>query len=1297
MLESLKRDLHNCQIVDRHRLRRKIFDLGKLKQKDEKFDSRLKAVAEQIEKSKRKTQLRAHSIPQRLDYPPLLPVSESADEIADLIRRNPVVVVAGDTGSGKTTQLPKICLQAGYGLHGLIGHTQPRRLAAVSVSNRIAEELSTEPGQGVGYQVRFNEKTSEKTFLKLMTDGILLAEIQQDRFLNKYEVIIIDEAHERSLNIDFLLGFLKQLLRQRKDLKVIITSATIDVEKFSRHFDDAPIVSVSGRTYPVETRYAPLSSERDTLTEDDVQIDGIITSLREIESEDKKQNKITGDVLVFLSSEREIRETANKLRKANFKNTEVLPLYARLRHSEQLKVFRQHSGRRIILATNVAETSITVPGINYVIDTGFARISRYSLQSKVQRLPIEAVSQASANQRQGRCGRLANGICIRLYSEEDFNSRSLYTDPEIRRTNLASVILRMKHLRLGEIEDFPFLEPPESKAVNEGYKLLIELNALTPMRELTASGTKMAALPVDPKYARMAVLASEESCLREILIIISALSIQDPREVGAENRQIAMQKLSRFTHPESDFLGFVNLWDEYEKERQQSTQGQLKRYCKSNFLSYMRMREWREVHRQLITSCQSMGLRVNRESASYSSIHLSIIGGSLNQIGCAADLRSFVGSRNRKFTLFPSSVLSKGAHKWIVTGGLIETSQIFASLAAKIEPQWIEQMALHLVKREYFEPHWSKKRQEVMAYEKVILYGLVIAEKSLISFAAIDPAACREIFLQDGLAAGQLNTQEKFYSHNLELIRGIEKEEEKLRRPDLIISERQISRFYEENVPADICSTRGLESWLGKDKGKRSTKLFMKREKLLAENKSEFPIHEFPDRTSIHKNQLKIDYLFSPGDVSDGATVEIPISLLNQVQQADIDWAVPGIVNEKCIALIKGLPKSLRKNFIPVNAFVEGVTQQMCRADGDLLDSLIAQVRNSKQIELTANNFSEIELPGHLVSKIKVIGSNGEQLAFGNDLNTIRMELGEDQNNTASQTSKEAFQHELERSGLKDWDFDGLPEQIELGDELVLLRYPALIDTHDSIAIELLSDKQQAKEQTTFGLLRLYMLQSVQQRNLLQKKFSRFVKDKALIIPRVCNNLADDALRCCYLYSFDLNEVRPRSKAEFEDSLQKGKAQLVIVAERLERILIKLFEDYHDVSRRIANLPKTSDEYLKVDLATQIDELVYDDFLSETGTTWLREYSRYFEAIKIRLEKIGRLGEKDRLYTEELEAYWRHYQVLKNNKIRIDGVELQLFRWMIEELRVSLFAQTLGTKLPVSAKRLDRQQAKLNS
>ena len=1295
MQDSLREQLDKVAIADRHRFERKIRQLGKAGTPSQKINQETARLFEAIEKSIATCEVRTSAIPSAISYPANLPITQKVAEIASLLQNHQTVVVAGDTGSGKTTQLPKICLEAGFGRLGLIGHTQPRRLAAVSVANRIAEELGVSPGEGVGYQVRFNDKQSPSTFLKLMTDGILLTEIQHDRFLHRYEVIIIDEAHERSLNIDFLLGFLKQLLNNRRDLKLIITSATIDVEKFSRHFDGAPIVTVSGRTYPVETRYAPLDLDTTELKNDDSQVDGIIKTIKEISAAEKKSARHLGDVLVFLSSEREIRDTAAALRKQKLPDTEVLPLYARLRHSEQVKIFKSHKGRRIVLATNVAETSLTVPGIRYVVDTGFARISRYSLQTKVQRLPIEAVSQASANQRKGRCGRLEDGICIRLYTEDNFNSRPLYTDPEIKRTNLASVILRMLYLRLGDVEAFPFIEPPEPQAIREGYKLLAELNALSHDRQLTATGKQMAALPVDPKHARMLVTAVSEHCLREMLIIVSVLSIQDPREIASDNRQAALQKLEQFAHPDSDFMGFVNLWDHFESRRQDLSQNQLRNFCKTHYLSFMRMREWREVHRQLLFSCQQMGFRMSREPGGYESIHRSIIAGSLNQIARRVEGKTYLGNRNRKFSLFNSSVMKSGTAQWIVAGEIIETSQTFATMAARIEPQWVEQMALHLVKREYFEPHWSKKRQEVMAYEKVHLYGLVIIEKALIRFAKIDPEAARAIFIQDGLVAGQIEGKFQFLLDNQQFLEELAKQEEKIRRPEMLVSDRETLRFYESRIPPGIFSTRQLQHWIRDEAGDANELLTMSIAALGDANSLVTDAAAFPDKASLQHNDFLIDYVFDPGSVQDGATISVPVTLLQQMQQADLDWAVPGIIREKSIALIRGLPKSLRKQFFPINTFVDEALPQMSPADGTLIDSLVAQIRARKRLSLTRADFERIDIPAHLRIKVRLLSDDGEEIGFSANIEELKSSNKLPRGSIADGEASSNYGHDLEQCGLTDWVFEDLPVQVEIGDELVLIRYPALVDHADSIAIELLAVEEEARAKTRSGLVRLYMLRSLQQKNMLKKTFARLAQDLALFIPGQLANMADDALYASYAAAFDVDSAIPRTRSAFEEQLNKGRQSLHEHSERITKITKQVFELRLQTSKQLRALNNTGLDYLVADINLQMDNLIGENFLSLTPYSWLQEFPRYFEAIQLRLGKIPHVGPKDQSYTHELAEHWNRYGALCGELNLTQKHELQQLRWMIEEYRVSLFAQSLGTRISVSAKRIDKHIAQL--
>ena len=1301
MLDSLKQKLDTCQLADFSRLQNMLNKIERGNLSERELASSVTAATAAIAKSQRACELRRAAIPVKIAYPENLPVSARAKEIAKLLDEHQVLIVAGDTGSGKTTQLPKICLEAGFGVLGLIGHTQPRRLAALSVANRIADELGAEIGAGVGSQIRFKDNTSEQSYLKLMTDGILLAEIQQDKYLNKYEVLIIDEAHERSLNIDFLLGYLKQLLQKRRNLKLIVTSATIDVEKFSKHFGNAPIVAVSGRTYPVETRYAPLAETSTELVDDDLQIDGIIKAVEDITKNDKQKGASSGDILVFLSSEREIRATATKLRKQKYRDVEILPLYGRLRYSEQIKIFKPGRGRKIVLATNVAETSITVPGINYVIDTGLARISRYNLQSKVQRLPIEAISQASANQRKGRCGRMADGVCIRLYAESDFESRPEFTDPEIMRTNLASVILRMKHLRLDEIELFPFLDAPEPRAINEGVKLLIELDALSHSRQLTDSGRKMAVLPVDPRYARMLITASTQNCLREMQIVVSAMSIQDPREISSENRQQAKERLSEFDHEDSDFLSLVKLWEDYEKKRQGMNQGQLRKHCKKYFLSYMRMREWREVHHQLLLSCQKLGLRMNKEVGDYEAIHKSLISGSLSQIAKRLDGRNYRGNRNKTFSLFSSSVLASKGAKWIVSGEQIETSQTFATQAGKIQPEWIEEMALHLVKREYFEPHWSKKRQQVMAYEKVQLYGLVIIEKALLSYSNIDPKISRELFIQEGLIEGEVLTDLKVYRKNLELLATLAKQEEKMRRPDLLVAERDVAAFYEQRLPEAVCSTRDLAAWVHKQGESAEKSLTMTVDNLIDSDSTIDTFHSFPDAAAVHKNNLRLDYVFEPGSKADGATLEVPVEVVSQLKQADLDWAVPGNLAEKCTALIKGLPKSRRKNFIPVNAFVAQACEQMTNKDGDIITSLLAQIRNLKGIVLDRAEFEQIELAPHLSTKIRVLQSGGKEIAFAGSIREVRqllqqqglLEATDDTSNSAGK--KSGYDHPLEITGAKGWDFKDLPKQVEIGESLKLIRFPALLDEGEAVGVCLFSDKILAQQRHKQGLVKLYQLGSIQQCNQLKKKFIRLADTLVLKAPFPLDQLALDATWISYIAAFDLDSSMPRSKLEFEHRLNEGKSKILTLAEKIESLFVRVIDEHYEISRILSSLKKGALAYVAEDIENQLVCLLHEGFLSETGLVWFAQYPRYLKAVSMRLSKVPHMGDKDRSNTELLSQYQLRYRGLLSKAASKDTVELHLLRWMLEEFRVSVFAQTLGTHIQVSEKRLDKQFEKV--
>ena len=891
IFKSLTAELSNCMHSDRFRFKRRLQTAQKLPA--EKQEKAVDKLQQDIAASSSLRQSRIDNLPV-VSYPDSLPVSQKRDDIAAAILNNQVVIIAGETGSGKTTQIPKICLDLGLGIDGMIGHTQPRRLAARTVANRIAEELDSELGEHVGYKIRFNDNVSKKSYIKLMTDGILLAEIQQDRFLSKYDVLIIDEAHERSLNIDFILGYLKQLLNRRPDLKVIITSATIDPERFSKHFNNAPMIEVSGRTFPVEVRYNALAEQEDGHERD--QIQGIVDAVDELQSEG------LGDILVFLNGEREIRDTADALNKLKLRDTEVLPLYARLTNAEQNRIFQSHVGRRVVLATNVAETSLTVPGIKYVIDPGTARISRYSYRTKVQRLPIEAISQASANQRMGRCGRVSAGICIRLYSEEDFNNRPEFTDPEIQRTNLASVILQMHALGLGDVANFPFVQPPDSRNITDGLKLLEELGAIDISnsdhnKRLTSVGVALAKLPIDPRLARMVMEANTNGCLNEVMVITAALSIQDPRERPMEKQQAADEQHRRFYDKESDFITFVNLWNYIKQQQDELSSSQFRRLCKKDYLAYMRVREWQDIYSQLSQVVKELGFTVNTISvnedgviSNSDNVHKALLAGMLSHIGFKDKDQDYLGARNSKFNIFPGSGLFKKQPKWTMVAELVETSRLFGRIAAKIQPEWIEPLATHLNKSTYSEPHWEKRRAAVVAAEKVTLFGLVIVPKRMVNYSQIDPALCREIFIRSALVEGEFNTKHAFFKHNMAEVERIHALEHKSRRRDILVSDDDLFNFYADIIPEHVCSGRHFDSWWKKASKQTPDLLTLTQERLMKHDAGSITAHSYPEFWSQNSFKLKLEYNFEPGKVEDGVTVVIPLAILNQVQEQGFIW-----------------------------------------------------------------------------------------------------------------------------------------------------------------------------------------------------------------------------------------------------------------------------------------------------------------------------------------------------------------------------------------------------------------------
>jgi ATP-dependent helicase HrpA len=1289
--------LQTCATRDRHRLSTLVRQLQRTRPDSADYPLLEQKVLDALKSSCAHTQSRAKLVP-AIRFPENLPVSERRADIAEAIRDHQVVVVAGDTGSGKTTQLPKICLELGLGVRGMIGHTQPRRLAARAVAARIAEELAVPLGGIVGYQVRFSDQTSADTLVKLMTDGILLQEIQHDPYLNRYEVLIVDEAHERSLNIDFLLGYLSRLLLKRPDLKLIITSATIDVEKFAVHFRDAPIVSVAGRTYPVEIVYRPVENVEEQA--DDILTQSIIDALREIEQLEGGKPPLLRDVLVFLSGEREIRDVAHALRKAELRHTEILPLYARLTPAEQQKIFLPMKGRKIVLATNVAETSITVPGIAYVIDSGLARVSRYSVQSKVQRLPIERVSQASANQRAGRCGRVGPGVCFRLYSAEDFAARPPFTEPEIQRTNLSAVILQMLALGLGEIDAFPFLDKPDRRAINDGLKLLQELGALNEQRQLTHVGRLLAALPVDPRLGAMLIDADARRCLQELLIIVSALSVQDPREFPAEMKQASREKHAMFAHKDSDFLSWILLWSEFERQRQTLSNSALKDYCRRHFLSSQRMREWRETHRQMHLTCQSLGFRENRradvavdmQDLDYEAIHRAIIRGSLNQIGVKTEDGQYLGSRGRKFALFPTSTLARRGPKWVVTAELMETSRLYATLAASIQPEWVEDAAAELLRHEYSEPHWEKSRGQVMAWDRISLFGITLIERRRVSYAAIDPVASREIFLREGLATMQLDTRAPFHRHNLALLAEIRQEEEKLRRPEIMVSEERLHDFFASRIPAGICDTRSLENWArGQQQKHGRSGLELRREDLLAEAIAEKLKLEFPDRLAIRQNQLKIAYRFEPGADGDGATVDVPLDILQMMTQIDLDWAVPGTLPERSLLAMKNLPKHLRKQFVPLPDYIEGflrwhAEKDNSKAPASLLQRLCEYARISRGIRLEEKDFDLLALPAYLQPWIRVLNEKGELLACSQSLAPLQAQFA-----PAAVTSLPgSATHEIERQGLKDWSFGDLPESVLCNPATGYRRYPALVDQNESVALILQDDPAIAERLTRQGLCRLACLRSPQQKALIQSRLKTFSSKLTVLALHKPMEIQREGLNLIVRQAFDLEDCRiPRTRDEFEQLLMQGKPRLLECAGRFEALLLRIIDLNFEINRRLGALNGRHLEPCTSDVREQTQALLHAGYLESTPAKWLPELPRYLQAILMRLDRLSGNLTRD---SQSLAVVKRLHDRRKAILARCQEAcpEQDDTRWLLEELRVSLFAQSLGTRFPVSEKRVER-------
>jgi ATP-dependent helicase HrpA len=1333
-----------------------------------------------------------------IEFPPELPVSGRREEIARAIAKHQVVIVSGETGSGKTTQLPKICLSLGRGRGaggtGLIGHTQPRRIAASATARRIAEELKSPFGEVVGYKVRFNDNLAPGASVKLMTDGILLAETQTDPLLRAYDTLIIDEAHERSLNIDFLLGYLKQILPRRPDLKLIITSATIDADRFARHFGGedtpAPVIEVSGRMYPVEVRYRPVADdagpraglnarngsapgtgsgsggpggaggagggtragggspgsgqsgrapgEKTARAQERDLHDAIVDAVDELCREGP------GDVLVFLPGEREIRDAAEALRKHHPPHTEILPLFARLSAAEQERVFRTSNARRIVLATNVAETSLTVPGVRYVVDTGMARVKRYSYRNKVEQLQIEAISQAAANQRAGRCGRVADGVCIRLYEEADFVARARFTDPEILRSSLAAVILRMKSLHLTEIEEFPFLEPPPGRAIADGYQLLNELGATDDENALTPSGRELARLPLDPRIGRMILAARDHQALSELLIIASALSVQDPRDRPIEAQEAADQAHKKFADERSEFLGWLKIWKWFEEAvAHKKSNRQLIDACRANFLSHLRLREWRDVHSQLLTVVREAGWRLNESEATFEQIHWSLLTGLLGNIGMKADDEPYyLGARGIKFHLWPGSALLKKAGRWVVAAELVETSRLFARGIAKIEPEWLEKVGPHLLRKSLSEPHWEKKAAQVSAYERGTLYGLTVYNRRRIAFGRQDPARARELFIRGALVEGEFETRLPFFAHNRKLLTDIEQLEHKSRRQDVLVDDELIYAYYDQALPEGLFTGVDFEKWYREASKSSPRLLFLQRDDLMRHEAAGVTTELFPKKTTIAGVEMGLSYHFEPGSPRDGVTLTVPLYALNQVDARRCEWLVPGMLKEKAQLLLKSLPQKLRRHCVPLPNYAAGFLDRAKYGVGGLVDALIADVREQVQVQAKALDFKLEALPPHLFMNFKVIDEHGRQLAMGRNLAQLRAELGAQAqqefqklaaehrgeqeadegrgvparpgqrgprtepaagtvrapmdgpnggtqttaNGTAARTPFSSESTALYEN-LTTWSFGTLPELLEIRRRgQTMFGYPALVDRVDHCDVEVFDSPEEAARIHRAGLRRLFALQLREPIKFLEKNIPGIQQMAMQYMPLGSQEELRDQVVECALDRACLQDPLPADAASFNTRRDEGRSRLTLLAQEIARLAATILTEYTAATKKLVQAKTFTSAY--ADMTQQLQALVGKRFLLDTPYAQLVHFPRYLKAVGLRIDKLKADASRDMRLSAEMAPLVQPYQRTVAQRKSVVDARLAEFRWLLEELRVSLFAQELRTPMPVSVKRL---------
>ncbi|MDT0615121.1 ATP-dependent RNA helicase HrpA [Streptomyces lancefieldiae] len=1302
-LGALASRLTELSLRDAHRLGRRLEGARKIR-KPEARAAVLAEIETEVAKAEQRMGERRARVP-AVSYPEQLPVSQKKDVIAEAIRDHQVVIVAGETGSGKTTQIPKICVELGRGVRGMIGHTQPRRIAARTVAERVADELDTPLGEAVGWKVRFTDQVNpDATFIKLMTDGILLAEIQTDRELRAYDTIIIDEAHERSLNIDFLLGYLAQLLPKRPDLKVVITSATIDPERFSRHFGDAPIIEVSGRTYPVEVRYRPLLEE-DGDDADRDQITAITDAVEELMGEGK------GDILVFLSGEREIRDTADALEKKKYRFTEILPLYARLSHAEQHRVFQQHTGRRIVLATNVAETSLTVPGIKYVIDPGFARISRYSHRTKVQRLPIEPVSQASANQRKGRCGRTSDGICIRLYSEDDFDARPEFTDAEILRTNLASVILQMTAAGLGDIEKFPFIDPPDHRNIRDGVQLLQELGALDPAQKdarkrLTDTGRKLAQLPVDPRLARMVLEADKNGCVREVMVIAAALSIQDPRERPADKQAQADQQHARFKDETSDFLAFLNLWRYVREQQKERGSSSFRRMCKQEYLNFLRIREWQDIYTQLRTVAKQMGIHLNDadDAAPDDRVHVSLLAGLLSHIGMK-DVKEgakneYVGARSAKFAIFPGSALFKKPPRFVMSAELVETSRLWARVNAKIEPEWVEPLAGHLLKRTYSEPHWEKDQAAVMAYEKVTLYGVPIVAQRKVNYGRIDPEASRELFIRHALVEGDWRTHHKFFADNRRLLTEVEELEHRARRRDILVDDETLFDFYDQRVPEHVVSGAHFDSWWKHKRHEQPDFLDFEREMLINEKAGAVTKDDYPDSWRQGPLKFRVTYQFEPGADADGVTVHIPLQVLNQVTDEGFDWQIPGLREQVVTELIRSLPKPIRRNYVPAPNYAQAFLERSVPLQEPLTVTMARELKRMVGVPFDAEDFDWSKVPDHLKITFRIVDERRRNLAEDKDLEALKLRLKPKARKALSQaaaaTAERSGGESVERAGLTDWTIGTLSRVFETRRAGQPVKaYPALVDdgaTANTVSVRLFDTEAEQAQAMWRGTRRLIL------RNIPVNP-AKFASDR-LTNQQKLGLSANPHGSVQALFDDCATAAADRLIADFggpawdEESYRKlydkVRAEIVDTTVRTVGQVQQVLAAWQACERRLKAVRSPALLPNLQDVRAQLDELVKPGFVTEAGIGRLPDLMRYLVAADRRLQQMPTGVQRDTTRMEKVHEMRDEYAWLLEQMPRGRPVPRQVLdvRWMIEELRVSYFAHALGTAYPVSDKRI---------